>query len=116
MGRPANREERAHWGRVRELGCIVTGSMTDVTIHHCHSGSIAAMGYNRGSTRSNHWLVIPLTLRLHSLDPDGIDAGCGVLTWERKFGSQVAHLDTVSLLLGYNVWARAGVERDVILD
>lgn len=98
---------------MRALGCIVTRQQQDVTIHHCHSGSMVELGYNRGSTRSNHWLVIPLHLYMHSMGPYAIDGSCGVLTWERMFGTQVEHLDDVSRRLGYNVWKRGGIERIV---
>ena len=106
-------EEKRHWDRVRALGCIVTKRTDRVTLHHVHSGSIARMGINRGSTRSNHWLVIPLHPDLHCVGPHAIDGSCGVLTWEMTFGTQVEHLDRVSRLLGYNVWKRGGVEREV---
>lgn len=74
---------------------------------------MAEIGYNRGSTRSNHWLVIPLRIDLHSIGPNAIDGTCGVLTWEKMYGRQVDHLDEVSRRLGYNVWLCGGFERMV---
>jgi hypothetical protein len=107
-------EEQEHQDRVRALGCIVTRNTHQTTIHHCHSGSMAEEGLlNRGSTRSNHFLVIPLHINLHSMGPWAIDGNCGVQTWELQFGRQVDHLDRVSRMLGYNVWKMAGIDREV---
>jgi hypothetical protein len=110
---PLPREIVAHWARVRALGCIVTGTHRDVTLHHVHSGSIAQLGVGRQKWKSSDWLVIPLTRELHSLDPEGIDASCGVSTWEERYGKQTELVDEVCRRLQLNVWTLAGIEREV---
>lgn len=110
---PLPREIIDHWRRVRALGCIVTGSQRDITLHHVHSGSIAELGVGRQKWKTSDWLVIPLTIELHSLDPHGIDASCGVLTWEKKNGRQVDLVDEVCRRLRLNVWGKAGIDRYV---
>lgn len=94
----------AHLEAVAELPCVVTGRFP-ATLHHCHSGSLAEAGFNRGgSQRPSDWLVIPLILELHV--GNGIDGGKGVLTWEAEHGTQMDHLKTVSEWLGYDVFER----------
>lgn len=89
-----------------------------VTLHHCHGGSIAEVGIRRGvSQKTSDWLVIPLDAEFH-VGRWGIDSGQPWLTveeWERLFGSQVLHLDTVSRALGINVWKLSGVNRAVVM-
>lgn len=105
---------KRHWARLRELGCIVTGFSCDVTIHHCHSGSMVYVGVNRGGgEKVSDWLTIPLNLYLHSMGPEAIDGAKGVLTWEQAYGTQVSLLDKVCQRLEMNVWERAGVAREV---
>lgn len=104
---------RKHWERVRELGCIVSGTNQFVTIHHCHGGSItdhlgwdASPGMGR---RQNHFLVIPLALELHSVGPEAIDGSMGVRKWESIYGTQIDMLKEVNKRLPYNLWAAAEV-------
>lgn len=99
-------EHRKHWERVRGLGCIVTGSKTDVTIHHCHGGSMSDAGFRSGMAQrgASHWLVIPLVAQLHSTGSDAIDGGIGVRTWEEKHGKQTDLLDEVGRRLKVNIW------------
>lgn len=110
--RPADVE--AYWQTLREMGCIVTGRTDGVTIHHCHSGSMADAGINRGGGQKvSDWLVIPLNRELHCIGPDAIDGavGGGVITWEAKNGRQVDHINTLIARTGIDVWAKAGVRR-----
>lgn len=101
-----------HFDAVAALGCIVTGSGSEVTIHHVHGGSIserlASMGLDptKGLGLRGHsdWLVIPLILSLHSLGPHAIDGGMGVKTWEATYGRQADMVDRVGQLLGYSLW------------
>jgi hypothetical protein len=115
MTRHVPTEIRRHWGELVKLGCIVTGSHEGVTLHHCHSGSMAEIGFNRGSRRGeedrNHWLVIPLHRDLHCWGPEAIDGSKGVQSWEAEYGRQVDLLDEVCRRLNVDVWARAGFER-----
>jgi hypothetical protein len=98
-----------HWTRVARLNCCVTHE-PNPTIHHCHGGSLRDIGLHKGfGEKTNDWLVIPLTARLHSGGPQGIDAGqITVREWEELFGEQVYFLEWVSRQLGVNVFQRAG--------
>lgn len=108
------KEEQRHQDAVRELGCLVTGFSTDVTIHHVHGGSISerlselGLDPTKGLGMRGHseWLVIPLTLTLHSLGPTAIDGSMGVRTWESVYGKQADMVDRVGKLLGYDLWAK----------
>lgn len=110
--RPADVEK--YWAMLREMGCMVSGKTNDVTIHHCHSGSMADAGVNRGGGQKvSDWLVIPLNRELHCVGPNAIDGavGGGVITWEAKNGRQVDHINTLIARTGIDVWAKAGVVR-----
>jgi len=101
----------AHHNAVRQLPCVVTGRH-DVTLHHCHSGSLGEAGIKRGvGQRPSDWLVIPLALELHI--GDGIDGGTGVKTWEAQHGTQMDHLKTICRQVGYNVFHAAGHDIEV---
>lgn len=103
---------KRHWNRVRALGCIVTGSTKDVTLHHVHGGSVKARGVHRGAGMKNSdWLVIPLREDLHT-GPGGIDGfpRPSVEEWEARWGSQAAMVDQVCARLGVNVWEKAAAE------
>lgn len=114
----ANAEIKRHWDRVAGLDCIVTRQPYP-TIHHCKGGSmllIETLQHPGWAQKQNDYLVIPLAAILHTGD-FGIDNGMGpfksVEAWERKFGTQVEHLDEVCRRLGYNCWKKAGVNREV---
>jgi hypothetical protein len=72
------------------------------------------VGVRRSTGRkTSDWLVIPLDAEYH-VGRFGIDSGSKsfyVKAWEERFGTQVEHLDAVSRMLGYNVWAKAGINR-----
>ncbi|HQR22949.1 MAG TPA: hypothetical protein PKV98_18935 [Burkholderiaceae bacterium] len=110
---PLPPEIRAHFARVRALGCAVTGSHVQVTLHHPHSGSMAELGYGRQKWKSSDWLVIPLRIELHSMGPEAIDGAKGVLSWEADYGKQVDHVDEVCRRLRENLWLKAGIDRQV---
>lgn len=102
-------EIRQHWNRVARLRCLISGR--EATLHHCHGGSCKAIGIHKGmGQKTSDWLVIPLAAEYHHMPPLGIDAGgMSVVEWEAVFGTQVSMLETVSLRLGYDVIARAGL-------
>jgi hypothetical protein len=105
-------EIKRHWTRVAELGCIITGR-PEPTLHHCKSGSMVPLiGLKSQNQKTSDWLVLPLAFEYHVGDK-GIDV-IGVQTWEGRYGTQVDLLDRLSYLLGYNVWAKAGIDRGVI--
>lgn len=108
---------KRHWARVRELGCIVTGSKHDVTLHHPHGGSMKLRGVHRGEgAKSSDWLVIPLRKDLH-IGPGGIDGfpRPSVDEWEARYGAQASMVDQVCARLGVNVWERARAEEKGML-
>ena len=95
-----------HTAAVRALRCVVSNTDQDIELHHCHSGSMADEGHHRGlSEKSNPFFQIPLNHEYHTgrFNPEAI----GIRTWESLFGTQVAHLQTVSDLLGYDVFELA---------
>lgn len=103
---------RDHWDRVAKTDCIISGR-PGPTIHHCHSGSMTEVaGLKGGALKSSDWLVIPLDAEYHTGN-QGIDAGIGVHTWEKKYGTQVDFLDNICVKLGLNVWKKAGIQREV---
>lgn len=111
--RPADVE--AYWTLLREeIGCVVTGRFDDTTIHHCHSGSMAEVGINRGGAQKvNDFLVLPLHRSVHCSGPGAIDGAVngGVLTWEATNGRQVDFINKLIDRTGIDVWAKAGVRR-----
>lgn len=103
---------KRHWNRVRALGCIVTGSRHNVTLHHPHGGSMKLRGVHRGEgMKTSWWLVIPLREDLHT-GPGGIDGfpRPPVEEWEAKHGPQAGMVDKVGALLGMDLWALAAAE------
>jgi len=101
-------EIKSHWKRVRLLGCIVTGNMDSVTLHHPRGGSIYERIGTRGAgKKTSDWLVIPLCSQLHILSNWGIDGGkMSVEEWEKAFGRQVEMVDEVGRRLGLNLWEK----------
>lgn len=103
-------EIRAHFNRLVDLGCMVSQTKVDVTIHYAHGGSMEQIiGPTGMALRASHWLTIPLAARFHTGNC-GIDGFIGVETWELMYGTQVMHLNRVCELLGYNVWEKAGID------
>ena len=102
-------EIQRHWTRVARLNCCVTHE-PNPTLHHCHGGSLRDAGIHKAlGGKTSDWLVIPLTARLHSGGPQGIDAGSlSVREWEELFGTQLDFLIWVSQRLGVNVFVQAG--------
>ena len=98
-----------HERNLRTLPCVIS-EMKPVTLHHCHSGSMAELGPefpNPGwSEKQNPFLQIPIHERYHIGDY-GIDSGMGVHTWEDLFGKQVDLLNEINGLLIYDIWEQA---------
>jgi len=95
------------------MPCAVSG-LIPVTLHHCHGGSMAEAGINRGvSQKPSDWLIIPLAARYHTGE-FGIDSGHPVWgdveMWEEQFGSQMDLLTDVCVNVGINVFRRAGYD------
>ena len=107
----ATAEIRRHWTRVAALRCIISDQ--PATLHHAKGGSmLTELGLLHGMKKKpSDWLVIPLAEVYHT-GYLGIEHG--VRSWERRFGTQVAHLDQICLRLGYDVWERAGIERRIV--
>lgn len=79
--RPASKQERDHWERIRALGCIVgpVGCQGRITIHHC--------GTRRGG-RKDHKKVIALCWE-HHLGDEGIDGKVlSTAKWEARYGTE----------------------------
>ena len=94
-----------------DMPCVVTGKRP-VTLHHCHSGSMADAGINRGlSQRPSDWLVIPIIMDLH-VGPQGIDGDKGVRSWEAEHGTQMDHLRSLQKKLGIDLFTLAGYPQE----
>lgn len=105
-----DKECAVHWQRVAELGCILGGGPAQ--LHHAYGGSMRDLGIHKGiGQKTSDWFVLPLSMRYHTGEC-GIHL-LGVVEWERRYGTQVAHLDDVCRKLGYNVWIKAGIGREV---
>lgn len=95
-----------HEKNLRELRCVVSHN-PQVTLHHCHGGSVKAAGWHVGmGQKQNPFLQIPLKDVYHIGD-FGIDSGYGVESWEKQFGTQMEHLEAVNQQLPYDIWSEA---------
>lgn len=114
---PAERE--AHFNRVIAVGCLVTRSTHDLTIHHPHGGSLKARGFHRSAGRkTSDYLALPLVRPLHvgpanpkqGIYPiDGPDR-ISVVRWERLYRPQAEMIDELCILLDMDLWALAREE------
>lgn len=97
-----------HWDRVASLQCIISAQPAEVA--HCHGGSISDIlgkEFRPGvAQKQNHWLVLPLSPRLHR-GQYGLDAN--VRLFEEAYGKQVHLLEELSHRLGYCVFEKAGI-------
>ena len=101
----------SHEKSLRQLRCAVSRS-TQVTLHHCHGGSMKDAGWHVGmAQKQNPFLQIPLHQLYHTGDL-GIDYGYGVESWEDAFGKQMDHLEWVNGQLPYDIWELAKAWRD----
>jgi hypothetical protein len=113
------REREAHFNAVVAIGCLVTRSAHDVTIHHAHGGSLKERGFHRSAGhKTSDYLVLPITRRLHvgpaspkhGVYPiDGADR-ISVVRWERLYRPQADMIDEFGKLLGMDLWALARAE------
>jgi len=74
-------KQRAHWEKVRELGCIVgpaIGCEGDIEIHHCLTGA---------GGRKNHNSIVPLCYG-HHRGREGIHT-ISRRVWQNKYGHEV---------------------------
>jgi len=107
-------EIKRHWDKVGQMCCLIT-NRPGPTLHHCTGGSMTEIiGLTGVALKVSDWLVIPLDALMHTGN-QGIDGSMGVETWEERFGKQAHHLDEVSRKIGYNVWLKAGINREVTL-
>jgi len=97
VARCNSREEKAHYSKLVELGCIVCklhhGVYTHPEIHHIRSG--CGIGQ-----RSDHFHTIPLCPLHHRLGGHGVAVHAGRKTWEKKYGSESGLLAQVNAELG----------------
>lgn len=97
-----------YYDRVAQLGCCVSHSFVNVTLHHVHGGSVAKWA-PRGKSMRHLWLVIPLVAELHSAGPDAIDGEIGVKCWESRFGDQLDYLKWVQERTGIDAFEHVGL-------
>ena len=99
------------WDRIIEIGPHpIVGLRQDLTIHHCHGGSLNEIGIHRAmGKKPSDWLTICLPAHFH-VGQKGIDSGYGVLKWERDYTTQVALLTWTSRKLQINLFRKAGYD------
>lgn len=108
---------KRYWSQIVKMGCIVTGTAFDVSIHHCHGGSMVERGFARSLGRkTSDWLAIPLVRKLH-VGPGGIDGfpRPTVEEWEAKHGRQADMIDELVRRTGIDVWELAGAESKIMV-
>lgn len=92
--------ERAHMGRVAELGCVVClnlgHSLTPAEVHHvrCFAGA---------GQRANDFQTIPLCPWHHRLGGSGVAFHAGPLSFERNHGSEEKLLAQTLRTLGFEI-------------
>jgi hypothetical protein len=84
------KEERAHMGRVVQIGCLICLSPPE--IHHT--------GTYQGGGR-DHKRVLPLCHRHHRTGGYGVAIHAGKKKWESIYGTEQELLDRVDELLNY---------------
>jgi hypothetical protein len=98
---------RTYWDKVAALGCIVSSTTEDVTIHHVHGGSMRGV-IPRGRGVKHDWMVIPLASKYHT-GQFGIDGSMGVMAWEKKYGPQLGFLLEVMRQTGVDPFKASGM-------
>lgn len=103
----ATAEVRRYWGRLADMGCIITKGPAEIA--HCHGASIVErMGEPKAKGRKlprMDWLVLPLAAHLHRIDQDSLDLAPE--RWERRYGRQADHIDWLCWRFGIDLWAKA---------
>ncbi len=84
----ASKAEKVYWQRVRDIGCMICHSDSD--IHHC--------GTYMGGGRDN-MKVIPLCPAHHRNGGYAVAIHAGKKEWERLYGTEEHFLRQVELLL-----------------
>ena len=87
----ASKAEREYMGRVAELGCCICRMPAEV--HHITTG--VGMGQ-----RADNYSTIPLCPRHHRTGGHGVAIHAGKKTWEKRYSSELEHLEHVRLQLG----------------
>lgn len=100
-------EIKRHYERVALLGCVLTGN-PGVVLHHVFGGSIIPVfGMKSQSMRGlSDWLVIPIAPQYHTYSAHAFHS-IGAVQWERRFGTQMEHLEYVNSQLDYDIFALA---------
>ena len=100
-----------YWSQVAALGCAVTGAPGEIC--HCHGGSLTPITGPKARGKKlayMDWLVICLTPELHRLAPDSLDLN--VRAFERRYGTQVLHINKLIERTSIDVWALAKSRHD----
>jgi hypothetical protein len=101
MAKSKSKEERYHYAKLTDFGCIVCHIMgygfSSAECHHIKSG-------NAGAGMKSHWsLTIPLCPQHHRLGGYGVAVHAGKLKFEENFGTEVELLNTTLNLLDGSV-------------
>ena len=94
--KPPTTEERAHMGRVADLGCIVCrnegAGFVRACVHHLKTG----MGMGQ---RASNFQTIPLCRVHHQDGPFGVAFHAGSREWQKNHGTETELLAQVKALL-----------------
>ena len=116
MKAKATPEQRRHWTRIVQLGCIAIldergfacGSHAEIA--HAHGGSVTERMQEPKAKgrklRRYHWLALPLC-PIHGRPEYQTGLDYDVDAWERRHGPQALYIDRLCALFGIDLWARA---------
>lgn len=94
-------QEKAHMGRVAELGCLICHRPSEV--HHCRAFAGAGQ-------RSSAFHTIPLCPDHHRLGGSGVAIHAGIQSFERNHGAERDLLVKTLGMLGFSI-VHADLER-----
>lgn len=94
-------QEKAHMGRVAELGCLICHRPAEV--HHCRAFAGAGQ-------RSSAFHTIPLCPDHHRLGGSGVAIHAGIQSFERNHGAERDLLVKTLGMLGFSI-VHADLER-----
>lgn len=96
---------------LRLHGCIVTGRLDDLVLHHVIGASITERIGERGSKKRSDWLVLPLHVSQHCAQHAG-SLHAGIESWEARWGVTEAELiDRLCQSFNLDLWALAAGDK-----
>ncbi len=107
-------ERKAHFNRVAAIPCVVRDcGRHPVTLHHPHGGSMVDHGITRGGAQKpSDWLVLPIC-DFHHQGKYGFDSSFGIVSAERKWGSQYDLVHFLCVVLNLDLFALAAADTPI---